>query len=589
MVPQQRVHADDCDSDEGSAEAVPLSAADAAKYGWHLEMLNDGERVAKYRAAINATVAAASASSGSPISSLNVLDIGAGAGLLGLAAASCSGGPVRSVTAVESDPILAEITAENLSAVESVSVICAHSAELVREDVGDGLGADVIVSEILDSGLIGEDCLPTIRHARRELAREGRAPHVVPARAVVYAQLVQCATAWSWQHLSRERDPSLSDALASLKLPQGRGDGDANPHGICVDVFFRGGHLTPLSAPFRALDFDLADPPAPEGRTAACSAVATASGTLHGVLFWWRCALFAGDDGDATAIDTRPSCSASGEAGAEAGTRSHWRQAVSVLPAPARTVAVGDRFDVVASHTDEDIWFRVAAAARRAAETPSARKRARVEAEAAPPPQLPRAADSGGALGAALHAACGRERLAMLNDEARNRTLELACDRILQRAGCLEASTVVVDVGSGSLMASIVSQRHCRAVAHGTRGECGPRIISTEESAAAALLWQQICAANDDVAISIRLTSPVDEEAEERGEEGEWNDAQRPAEEGAAEEEEEGEGEEENEIAVGSRDNTAAMECFHPGRVFEDTPTIDVIVAEPYFAEAATA
>ena len=49
--------------------------------------------------------------------------------------------------------------------------------------------ADLCVSEIVDVGLLGEFCLPTMQHARSELLNEGA--KVIPCGATAYACLVQ--------------------------------------------------------------------------------------------------------------------------------------------------------------------------------------------------------------------------------------------------------------------------------------------------------------------------------------------------------------------------------------------------------------
>ena len=65
---------------------------------------------------------------------------------------------------------------------------------------------DIVVSEILDHGLIGEGLIPTMRHAFEHLLQPGAV--VVPARAVVFAQLVSCAPLW-------DASPAGSPALHS--------------------------------------------------------------------------------------------------------------------------------------------------------------------------------------------------------------------------------------------------------------------------------------------------------------------------------------------------------------------------------------
>ena len=55
----------------------------------------------------------------------------------------------------------------------------------------------MLVTEIFDSGLIGEGLLNTLRHAVQHLAQENAM--VIPARARVYAQLVQSSIMQQWK------------------------------------------------------------------------------------------------------------------------------------------------------------------------------------------------------------------------------------------------------------------------------------------------------------------------------------------------------------------------------------------------------
>ena len=56
---------------------------------------------------------------------------------------------------------------------------------------------DVLVTEIFDSGLIGEGLLNTLCHAVQHLAKENFV--VIPARARVYVQLVQSSIMQQWK------------------------------------------------------------------------------------------------------------------------------------------------------------------------------------------------------------------------------------------------------------------------------------------------------------------------------------------------------------------------------------------------------
>ena len=184
--------------------------AEDSKNGYHIEMLNDQGRNTAYATAVRRAVkAAAAVTDASP----SVLEIGAGgAALLSLVAAEAGAACV----AVELDTELAEyaqtVVAANSGRLSgSVSVAVTHSTELRRTDdepdadgQGEGAereitlpaaGADVLVSELFDDRLLGEQMLTTTRHALSSLV----APHrlVVPAAAAIYAALVQSDTLYA--------------------------------------------------------------------------------------------------------------------------------------------------------------------------------------------------------------------------------------------------------------------------------------------------------------------------------------------------------------------------------------------------------
>ncbi|MBA8928693.1 type II protein arginine methyltransferase [Kutzneria viridogrisea] len=103
---------------------------------------------------------------------MHVLDIGSGSGLLALMAVQAG---ATKVTTCEANPILAEIARQVIGEhgmSEFITVVPAMSTELVAgRDLPDR--ADLIVSEIVDCGLIGEGLLPTMRHARQHLLAPG--------------------------------------------------------------------------------------------------------------------------------------------------------------------------------------------------------------------------------------------------------------------------------------------------------------------------------------------------------------------------------------------------------------------------------
>jgi len=125
---------------------------------WHFAMLNDLERNDAFAVALERVLPKGA----------HVLDIGSGTGLLAMMVARAG---AASVTTCEQNPTLAEIArqivAENgLSDV--INVVQKQSLDLV---VGVDLPrrADLIVSVIVDCGLVGEGVLSTVAHAREHL------------------------------------------------------------------------------------------------------------------------------------------------------------------------------------------------------------------------------------------------------------------------------------------------------------------------------------------------------------------------------------------------------------------------------------
>jgi type II protein arginine methyltransferase len=246
-------------------------------------MLQDVERNEFYRRAIATSV----------FRGAHVLDIGSGTGLLAMMAASAGAGHV---TTCEKVKAVAECAAEIIAANRMpdlcpIQVVPVLSNKLV---VGEQLPApaDVVVSEILDCGLLGEGMLPSTAHALKFLAHPQAV--IIPAFASVTAQLM---------HVPLQFAP-LSWSLTSVPLPGGSADLSA------YDVFrsptyeqYRLIHLQhkKMSYPFQVFDFDfrLSDSLL-EGRCHVANVPTCQTGCVNCICFWFRI-----DGGDEN-IDTQP-------------------------------------------------------------------------------------------------------------------------------------------------------------------------------------------------------------------------------------------------------------------------------------------
>lgn len=274
------------------AELVEADAATRAVVPrWHFEMLNDRERTHAFEAAISHVVQPGDL----------VLDIGTGAGLLSLLAARYGAERVVSCEGVDRVADVAERVAARNGFGDRISIVRKWSTDVA---VGGELPrpADVLVTEIIDCGLVGEGIVDTIRHARKHLlAPQAR---IVPARATLYAQLVESRTLEHLNHVRRVAGFDVSDfnRLSSLAYFPLR----------LAQTEYR-----PLAPPVEALRFDFEAGEYPDERTTVtCRPVA--DGMCHAVALWFWVELVPG-----VVLSNEP-----------ANIRSHWEQAVQCFASP---------------------------------------------------------------------------------------------------------------------------------------------------------------------------------------------------------------------------------------------------------------
>ncbi|WP_339606157.1 tetratricopeptide repeat protein [uncultured Roseivirga sp.] len=148
--------------------------------GWHFDMLEDTARNDAYQAAIeNALKKKPNA---------RVLDIGTGSGLLAMMAARAG---AAEVVACEMHTELAGVAKEIVKAngyADKIKVINKKSSDLVK-GVDFTEKFDLIVSEILDCGGLGEGVVPTLRHAKKALIKTSGI--MLPAGIKLYGQLIE--------------------------------------------------------------------------------------------------------------------------------------------------------------------------------------------------------------------------------------------------------------------------------------------------------------------------------------------------------------------------------------------------------------
>ena len=233
---------------------------------------------------------------------------------------------------VESSPPVAEAAREVVrdnGLADRVEVVTCRSTALDEAALGER--ADVLVSEIVDVGLLGEGVLPTLRHALAQLVEPGA--RIVPAGATVHAFLLELPDL-ARVHPLRELSGFDLSAFDRFRVPDAYQDLDLE--------------RTPyrrLSVDVEVARYDLRSPPPAMTQRRRLRLPVTGAGVAHAVALWFELHL-----DEAITISTAP--------GSEIAA---WGQAVQFLERH-RAVAGGDELALDAVLEDTRIRFEAVAA-----------------------------------------------------------------------------------------------------------------------------------------------------------------------------------------------------------------------------------
>lgn len=348
---------------------------------WVLPMLNDEVRNRLYDQSIRRACGEITKKVKSSIekgkegtSTIRVLDIGSGTGLLAMIAAShlkliLRGfeSPVKvSVKSVEMASAMARlaymtITENKLG--EAIEIVEGHSCDDSFNPFAPSMEkAQLCTSELLESGLLGEGLIPAMRDAwDRHLGKDAI---VIPQKARVFAQAIEC----NW--ITNFRSKRMN--WKSLKM---------SPKACGLEPLMNGNHVVPihaeaiikdqkqseskynlgmapcdtepiqaavvLSEPALVLEFDFTSKesiPPKNGRSVTKELSAINTGVAHAILFWWEIDLF----------DETYSTKMGGN------WQDHWQQCIYVFSdTDCCSLTKGEAFVLTSKHNDCSISFEI--------------------------------------------------------------------------------------------------------------------------------------------------------------------------------------------------------------------------------------
>ena len=312
----------------------------------YADMLHDKERNEKYYLALKQAVKLMKEKG----KEVNVLDIGTGTGLLSMMAARCG---ADSVTAIEAFRPMAEcalkiIEQNGLSHV--IKVIKKRSTEVT---LGPGCDmprrANILVTEVFDTELIGEGAISTFQHAHDHLLEDDC--YVIPNASTVYAQLVESDLIYSMHHLQpiQVKDSSINPPKSQYKCT-----GAASLHDIQMDQLSTS-QFRAISDPMSIFKFDFSGKERLKYNRHCTEDVASLiTGKAHAVFMWWDIVM---DPLGQIILSCAPHW---GHPEPESMPwRDHWMQAVYYLQRPL-DVSKGDAVTLHGFHDEYSLWFHAA-------------------------------------------------------------------------------------------------------------------------------------------------------------------------------------------------------------------------------------
>lgn len=314
----------------------------------YADMLHDWDRNQKFEAGIKSAIAEMKKRGIEP----RVLDIGTGTGLLSMMA--CRHG-ANHVVACEAFLPMADIAYEVIKDngfAHKIKIVPKRSTSMMVDADMEGMRANILVTEMFDTELIGEGAIETFRHAIDNLLVSDCL--VVPSRARMYVQVVDSLLVQKWHRFNDiQVDNKVITIPKHAKYPAGDVFYDLQLSLLPIDSF------TLLSKPMVVFDFDLSGKTRlKDNEQSITEFLVEANGYPHAVFMWWDCQMDV--EGDVW-IDMKPANLAKGYLDYYSPTfpwRDHWMQAIYFLT-DAPFLKKSDNSYLLAKHDPFSLDFEV--------------------------------------------------------------------------------------------------------------------------------------------------------------------------------------------------------------------------------------
>ncbi|NWW70423.1 ANM7 methyltransferase, partial [Climacteris rufus] len=387
----------------------------------YADMLHDKDRNVKYYQGIRAAVSRVKARGEKAI----VLDIGTGTGLLSMMAASAGADFCYAVEVFKPMANAAVKIVEKNGFSDKIKVINKHSTEVTVGPDGDmQCRANILVTELFDTELIGEGALPTYEHAHKYLVQEGC--EAVPHRATVYVQLVESKRMWSWKKLF----PVHVEAEDGEKIivPPSEMENCPGVSSVC-DIQLNqmpSSDFTALSDVVTMFSVDFSKPVQSASTCYRVQLEPVKSGKAQVVLSWWDIDMDPSGTINCTMAPywVKPTSALQ--------WRDHWMQCVYFLP-NEEPVLQGEKLYLTACRDEYSVWYSLQKAREGEAEADEEEAKAAVGVES--PVCRCRA-----------HLLWNRPRLGELNEQSRTGQYSQALREVLK------TDSVCLCISDGSLL-----------------------------------------------------------------------------------------------------------------------------------------